>query len=97
MILTTAPNLISILFESSGRNGIDSNVSIFIFKISCMLYEGLWAAKALEGDAKVSVDVKDITIQRRASCYKDSVCRARCHGCAIKQCIFQQLMCLQSM
>ncbi|KAF8112594.1 hypothetical protein N665_0063s0080 [Sinapis alba] len=57
----------------------------------------LWVAKALEGDAKVWEDVKDVTIQtqRGGSCDNEDVCHAFCPGCAVTKCIFKQCVCEQ--
>ncbi|ESQ31654.1 hypothetical protein EUTSA_v10005576mg, partial [Eutrema salsugineum] len=55
-----------------------------LISLSC-----LWVAKALEGDANVGEDVKDVTIQRGGTCNNDKTCRATCPGCAITKCIFQ--------
>ncbi|KFK27992.1 hypothetical protein AALP_AA8G457600 [Arabis alpina] len=61
-----------------------------LISLSC-----LWVAKALEGNAKVSVEVKDASTQQ-GTCNDDSMCRAQCPaGCAITQCIFQQCVCGQ--
>ncbi|CAH8389364.1 unnamed protein product [Eruca vesicaria subsp. sativa] len=42
-----------------------------------LITSGLWIAKALEGDAKVREDVKDVTIQAQGgeSCDNDDVVR----------------------
>ncbi|CAH8353972.1 unnamed protein product [Eruca vesicaria subsp. sativa] len=56
-----------------------------------------WVSKALEGDAKVREDVKDVTIQtqRGGSCDNDPVCRDFCPGCLLTKCIFKQCVCEQ--
>lgn len=48
---------------------------------------------ALEGEARISGEMKDVTIQRGGSCNNDNTCHNHCPGCAITQCILNQCVC----
>ncbi|KAL0862885.1 hypothetical protein Bca101_042003 [Brassica carinata] len=70
----------------------------YSYNSESLITSGLWVAKALEGDAKVSEDVTDnvtMQTQRGGSCNNDGVCQAFCSGCAITRCIFKQCVCAQ--
>ncbi|CAH8358676.1 unnamed protein product [Eruca vesicaria subsp. sativa] len=50
---------------------------------------------AFEGEARVSEEMRDVTIQRGGSCNNDNVCHNHCPRCAITRCVFKQCVCSQ--
>ncbi|XP_019093731.1 PREDICTED: defensin-like protein 266 [Camelina sativa] len=57
----------------------------FLLSLSCLM----------EGEARVSGKMKDVTIQRGGSCASDNTCHDTCSGCKNTQCIFSQCVCTQ--
>lgn len=47
----------------------------------------------LEGEARLSGEMKDVTIQRGGSCNNDNTCHDTCPGCRVTQCSFSQCVC----
>lgn len=53
----------------------------------------MWVAKALEGETKVSGEMKDVTPQRGGYCKYDDNCRDLCPGCTITKCNYGVCVC----
>lgn len=54
---------------------------------------GLWVAKALEGESKVSGQVRDIGPPLGWYCKYDENCRHSCPGCAVTKCNYGVCVC----
>ena len=61
----------------------------WLFKLLLCVY----ILGALEGEARVNGEMRDVTIQRGGSCNNDNVCHNHCPGCAITRCVFNQCVC----
>ncbi|ESQ31655.1 hypothetical protein EUTSA_v10005663mg [Eutrema salsugineum] len=64
-----------------------------VFRKVVLLAVLLSLSCALEGEARLSGEMRDVTIQRGGPCNNENTCHNHCPGCAITHCIFNQCVC----